>query len=98
LSLVISIVGIIWLKEIGQALSYLTQGYTYLSEALGVVIRGGYAASIANRSLTLVLVPIIVAFIPGGLYWLMKRSVMPYIYDIIYAIWLIMLTTLALYR
>ncbi len=96
--LVISLVGIIWIKEITEILNYLMHSYVYLSKLFSRFIVGGYVIAIIRQSVIFMMIPIGITAIPAGLYWIVKRRLMPYFYETIYAFWFLMIASLAFYK
>lgn len=96
--LLISIVSIIWIKEIAQGLHYCMHIYVLLSKTLSRFVVGGYLIAIIRQSIVLLMIPILITAIPAGLYWLAKRRLMPHLYETLYVVWFVMLATVALYK
>ena len=96
--LMLSLISILWIKEITHVLNYLIHGYIYLSKCLKPFIMGGYMIAILRQALVLMMIPMLVMMIPAGIYWLIRRRLMPWFYEAVYAAWFVMLTTLALYK
>lgn len=96
--LLISIISIIWIKEIAHALHYLMHIYIVLSKMLSRFVIGGYVIAVIRQSIVLMMIPIFIAMIPAGLYWLVKRRIMPYLCETLYVAWFVMVATLALYK
>jgi hypothetical protein len=92
----ISLLAIIWIKEISYLLNYLMAGYAYLSNALGRIIVGGYLVTILRQAFIFIMIPSLITLIPALIYWLVRRSRMPYLYEMLYTTWFITLTVIAL--
>lgn len=96
--LLVSIISIIWIKEIAQVLHYMMHLYIVFSKTLSRFIVGGYLIAVVRQSIVLMMVPLLITMVPVGLYWLIKRRLMPHAHEILYIAWFIMLTTLVLYK
>lgn len=93
--LVLSIVAVLLVKQVSLVLHYLGTGYHLLDRQLAAVFSGGYIASIIRYTITLVLLPTLVAAIPATLYWFFKRKLMPYFFECLWLVWVVVLTRLA---
>ena len=62
---------------------------SWLANELGDIFSNGGAGSWIKKVLTFLAVPLVVTFIPAGIYWCMKRTAMPHIKEIFWGLWLI---------
>ena len=92
--LILSILIIIGIEYAQQGLQYLVTAHDWISDLLKDVFSGGQAGNIARQLIALLIIPLIVALIPAMIYWLAKRSWLPYFMEIIWVIWLIQTSAL----
>ena len=84
--------------EVAFLLGYVGWAHHYIAHLLSYVIAGGEVGMLIRHMLTLFFVPVIIGFIPGGVYWFIKRQQMPYLFHIIWVVWLILMSSMILHR
>ncbi|GAB4391680.1 MAG: hypothetical protein Tsb005_02510 [Gammaproteobacteria bacterium] len=94
--IIASIAVILAAQFVSHAINLVIYLYNFFAHTLGTIFSGGYVGHIIRQVSSLTLTAIVIAMIPGGLYWLFKRSTMPYLVVIMWAIWLILITALNL--
>ena len=94
--LVASILLVVFLPQVHIFLDYIGQAHVFLSKQLSYVFAGGKIGQLIRHSVVLFLVPVIAGFIPGGIYWAVKRSTMPYQAHLIWLLWVMLATAIAL--
>jgi hypothetical protein len=62
---------------------------SWLSNYLSEVFSNGGAGGWIKKILAFLAVPLVVTFVPAGIYWCMKRSTMPHIKEIFWSLWII---------
>lgn len=62
---------------------------SWLANYLGEVFTGGGAGGWIKKVLTFLAVPLVVTFVPAGIYWCMKRSTMPHMKEIFWVLWIV---------
>lgn len=79
-----------------QGLQYIIQAHDWISDFLTQVFSGGQAGNIIRNTITLLLIPLLIALIPALIYWIAKRSWFPYFAQVIWVILLIESSALAI--
>lgn len=64
--------------------------YQLILHWLNQVLAAGPLATLIKKLLGLLIVPLGVGSILGGVYWIFKRSLMPYLFHIMWVSWLIL--------
>lgn len=77
-----------------HAIQGLLAVHDLISQGLMEVFSGGKAGTIARSLIALLTVPIVVALIPTGIYWLLRRHWFPYFSEIVWVVWLIQASAL----
>jgi len=94
--LVASILLVVFLPQVHIFLDYIGQAHTFLTKQLSHVFAGGKIGQLIRHSVVLFVVPVVVGFVPGGIYYVVKRAVMPYQLHVIWVLWVMLATALAL--
>jgi hypothetical protein len=72
-----------------QAVQFVLSAHDWVAQVLTEVFSGGQAGNLARGLIALLSVPILIAFIPAVLYWMVKRHWFPYFMEIVWVVWLI---------
>lgn len=92
----LSIVAVFFRTEV----AYVVHGAIYLHDRLvsylTLVFSGGRWGQLIELGLALFIIPVALGGIIAGVYWLFKRILMPFMMEIIWILWFILLTALAL--
>lgn len=96
--IVVSLLAIFFMRDVSVCLVYLGKAHHYLTKELAVVFAGGAVGMMIRQVVVLVVIPVIVGLIPGSIYWVIKRKRMPYLFHIIWIVWLILMTSIILHR
>lgn len=97
LLIIFSVVVVFFTKEIQMILHWIAQAHDILLNKLTLLIHGGQTAKLIQLSLSLILIPLILALIPAFIYWLFKRRMLPDYLAVVWAIWFV-LVALVSYR
>jgi len=92
-----SILAILFIHQVVLLLQFVNSGHAFITTQLSQLFTGGRMGEIARASIALLIIPIVVGFIPGGVYWGMKRKEMPFLYHTIWIVWIILLTSIAMH-
>lgn len=95
LFIILSILMVFLIREMHVVVRWIDIAHQWIINSLALIISGGEIARIIRLSLGLILVPLIIALIPAFIYWIFKRSWLPYYMTIVWVIWLILVTILA---
>lgn len=85
------VIGARFFVDIVQLLSVLFQT---VSGWFGMIFSNGHWGVMVQQVLSLTLVPLCLALIPAGLYWLIKKQPLPYFIPIVWGLWLMLATAL----
>lgn len=96
--LCISIAVIFLAKYIHLVIVYIDLAYTYVNVKLAQIFSPGETGSLIRRVFVLVIIPVIIVGLPALIYRLIKRKTMPYFFELIWIIWLIVVLSEILIR
>lgn len=85
----LSIVIILSMSHVQQALTWIIAGYDWVSQTLTEVFSGGTAGNLIRNLLALLAIPILLAAVPVFIYWLAKRQWFPYFMEVVWVTWLV---------
>lgn len=68
---------------------YLLTAHDWISQLLTDVFSGGNAGNLARGLIALLSIPILIAFVPTLLYWVVRRHFFPYFMEIVWVVWLV---------
>lgn len=69
-----------------------------LMHQTGSIFSNSYVGIIIRQIVTLTLVPLLIAGIPAGIYWLFRRRTLPYLQYLIWTLWLMLVLVLACHK
>ena len=87
--IVLSLFILLSISYVHQGLQLLIDLHSWISQLLTEVFSGGQIGNLIRGLLAMLSVPVIIALIPAGIYWVIKRHWFPYFMEIIWVIWLI---------
>jgi hypothetical protein len=93
--IVASVLSIVFLTQLSHALSYLFYWHKLLAKDLSLVFAHGHWGVVIQKVCALCLLPILLTALIGGLYGLVKRSQIPYLFHGLWVIWVILITGIA---
>lgn len=96
--LVASILAVVFLNEVTWFLKYVSSSYHLFSDKLNLIFAGGKIGGIVKHSVSLSLIPIVFGLVPAGVYWIFARKPMPIFSHIVWIIWIMLVSILALHR
>lgn len=88
--LLLSILVVIFAKYVHVVIVYIDMLYTYIHLLLSPIFNSGGIGSIVSKVLILVFVPILIIAIPALIYRLIKGENMPYMIELTWCLWLIL--------
>lgn len=77
-----------------HAIQLLLNAHEIVSQGLTEIFSGGKAGTMARSLIALLTIPIFIALIPTGIYWLLRRHFFPYFTEIVWVVWLIQASAL----
>jgi hypothetical protein len=77
-------------------LDALVAAHNWIVGALKEVFSGGTVGNLFKQLIAALTLPLVVALIPAGFYWLAKRSWFPYFMLIVWVVWLIQSSALVM--
>ncbi len=96
--IVLSFLLLIFANHAQLLLSYLDSVHTILNSKLSYIFSTSPVGNTTQEALSLLVIPFIIVGIPATIYWLIKRTLMPYFYQCVWAVWIILFTSLILTR
>jgi hypothetical protein len=88
---------VLFRKEIAMFLDHTYQFLNAINH-WATKIFAGDTGRIISETLTLFIVPVLIALIPYGIYWAFKRKHFVYFPHVLWAIWIMMATVMAIHR
>ena len=95
--LALSLLGILFIKEVVLGLHYVSLYHHYAARLLSDIFTGDHLGRVIRETLALFIIPFLVGAIPGLIYWLVMHKIMPYMYHVMWLIWVMLLTSIALH-
>ena len=95
--IIASILAIFFVHELAFVLKYINEAHNMLSTQMRNVFAGGEIGQTIRHVLSLFLIPVIVAYIPAGIYWLFTRKEMPALCHVVWILWIVLATSIALH-
>lgn len=96
LLIILSIVAILFIHQLTHFLLYIGYSHTWLSRVFQAILSGFNAGRMVSHILALVIIPFIFALIPAFIYWIIKRGEMPHLMTLVWIIWIMLTTIIAL--
>ena len=87
--IVLSVLIVLSMPVAHQAVQYLLNAHSWVSDLLTDVFSGGQTGSLIKSLIALLTIPIVVGLIPALIYWVARRSWFPYFMEIVWVVWLI---------
>lgn len=81
-----------------QVVQVLLAAHDWVSQLLTEVFSLGQAGNIARGLLALLTIPVGIALVPTGVYWMLRRHWFPYFIEIVWIIWLLQAGALLVYN
>lgn len=72
-----------------QGVQFLLSAHDWIAQILTEVFSVGNAGNIARGLIALLSIPILVAFMPAVVYWMLRRHWFPYFMEIVWVVWLV---------
>jgi hypothetical protein len=94
--IVISIVAIFFRTEVAYVIHGAINLHDKLVAFLSLIFSGGKWGQLIKLGLALFVLPVFFGGLIAGIYWLFKRIYMPYTMEVIWILWFVLLTALAL--
>jgi uncharacterized membrane protein len=92
----LSILVILTMPHIQTGLQALLSLHDWISETLKIVFSDGQAGNVSRELIASLSVPFLVGIIPAGLYWIVKRSLLPHFILIVWVTWLVQTSALVI--
>jgi hypothetical protein len=92
----LSIVIILFMSNTQAVIGWILSAHAWVADVLTQVFSGGSAGDLTRQLLALITIPIALALIPVGIYWLLRRSMFPYFMQVIWVTWLIQTAALVI--
>lgn len=92
--IVLAIVVILATPQVHALLEALVAGHDWIADTLKAVFSGGRTGSLLRDLIASLTIPLLVGFIPAGLYWLARRSFFPYFMTFVWVTWLVQTSAL----
>ncbi|MES2217457.1 MAG: hypothetical protein V4501_03500 [Pseudomonadota bacterium] len=94
--ILLAVIIILTTPYVHSALEALVAGHNWIVDALKEVFSGGTAGNLLKQLIAALTIPILVALVPAGFYWLARRSWFPYFMLIVWVVWLIQTSALVM--
>lgn len=94
--IIASIIAVFFRTEVSYIAHGLLMVHDKIVHVLSAVFSGGQWGQLIELSFTLFILPVIFGLIVAGIYWMIKRKAMPRMMELVWIIWVILLTALSL--
>jgi hypothetical protein len=92
--IVLAVLVILATPQVHTALTALVSAHDWIADTLKAVFSGGRTGNLLRALIASLTIPLLVGFIPAGLYWLARRSFFPYFMTFVWVTWLIQTSAL----
>ncbi len=89
LLIALSVAIVLSMSHAQTGVQYLLNAHDWISQLLTDVFSGGNAGNLARGLIALLSIPILIAFVPAVLYWMVRRHWFPYFMEIVWVVWLV---------
>lgn len=90
--LVMSVFIIVFSSLWSTLFTEIFQAYQWISSYATSIFSDGPTGTLIRRTVISTLFPLAVAGIPAGIYWMIKRQLMPYFYHLVWLLWIVVMT------
>lgn len=87
--IVLSVAIVLAIPYAQQAVEFMIDAHDWVAQILTEVFSVGQAGNLARSLIALLSVPVLIAFIPSLLYWIVRRHWFPYFMEIVWVVWLV---------
>ncbi len=94
--IVASILAVFFRTEVSSVVHGVLMVHDIIVQGLGSVFSGGQWGQLIELSFALLILPAFVGLVAGGVFWLIKRAPLPHMMEVIWIIWVVLLTALSL--
>ena len=91
-----SILCVLFVTQFGFFLHGVTKVHDVLAHGLAIIFSGSHIGLFIKETLSLLIIPVVIALIPGGIYWVVKRKSMPYLMVLVWVAWIMLATVLTI--
>ncbi|MBU0455361.1 MAG: hypothetical protein ABIH77_02585 [Pseudomonadota bacterium] len=90
--IIASLLVVLSMKYLHQGLEGIAIMHAYMVNGFGKLFAGGASGYLAKNAIVLFVIPFVIAGIVSGIYWLFKKGGMPYVYHVMWALWIVLAT------
>lgn len=94
LIILLSVVAIFFHHQLSHVLNGLVYAHHYITKALQTIFSEGHTARLIQEIISLLILPFLGGLIVAIIFWMSKRSAMPYAMAVIWILWLVLLVTM----
>jgi len=94
--IVLSAAAIFAIPHCHSCLQWLLGLHTFIVNTLGNVFAVSSTGNFIKSFIAILVIPVSAGIILGGAYWVFKRRQMPYLMNIVWSIWIVLIVTLIL--
>jgi hypothetical protein len=94
----LSFILLIFAHQAQMTLSYVDAMHSALNSKLSYIFSTSPVGNTTQEATCLLIIPFALVGLPALVYWLVKRTLIPYFYHMVWAIWIILFTSLILTR
>lgn len=93
--IIVSILAVFFRTEVAQVIQAVLHVHDRIVDLLASVFSPGQWGQLIELSLVLFCIPVVVGFVVSGVYWLVKRTTLPFLMEVVWVVWFVLLTALA---
>lgn len=94
--ILLSIAAILFMSQVQLGLNQVLNAHHWIASELKNVFSDDPAGNLIRQLLAMLVMPIVIGFIPIFIYWLAKRAWFPWGMEIIWLLWVMQLSAIAL--
>ena len=92
--LALTVLVIVTVPFLHQGLGTFLQIHAFIIEMLSKVVNGGHLGVLIKELIAIFVLPLAIGGILGFVYWVFKRTTMPYLLHVIWIVWVILTTAI----
>lgn len=93
---VVSLLAVFFRTEVAFIIHGALNVHDQIVSVLSNIFSGGRWGQLIELGLALFILPVFIGGLVAGIFWLFKRNIMPYMMEIIWILWFVLLTALSL--
>lgn len=93
--ILVSIVALFFQAELGHALRYLVMVHDKIADGLGIVFSKAPAGRLIQETITLIIIPVVIATVIAMVWLMIRRRKMPHLTMTVWIIWIVLFVAIS---